>query len=110
LHFKVFGKENFYHDKTEKINQNINFLVYKFLDYITKLNKRKEKKKKTSLCFLREGAPKGMSVRVFPNLRRTHEYRNLPVMQTNSLFYYYFLASFPFSRKEEAFQWEHGNI
>jgi hypothetical protein len=33
-------------------------------------------------------------VRVFPNLRRTHEYRNLPLTQTSSLFISWLLSHF----------------
>jgi hypothetical protein len=29
--------------------------------------------------FKREKAPKGMSPKVFPNLKRTHKYENLPL-------------------------------
>jgi hypothetical protein len=43
---------------------------------------------------------------VLSNLRRMHEYRNLPL---NKQLSFYFLASFPFCRKE-IFPWECGNI
>jgi hypothetical protein len=46
---------------------------------------------------LREGHP-----RMFPNLRRTHEYGNLPL---NKQLTFYFLTSCPFHRKEF-----HGNV
>ncbi len=52
------------------------------------------------------GSPKGVSRRVFPNLKRTHKYGNLPVCKQLS---FNFLTSFPFCRKE-IFPWEHGNI
>jgi len=55
---------------------------------------------------LEGGAPKGMSPRVFPKLRRTHKYSNLPLQKQFSL---YFLTSFPFRRKK-IFPWEHGNM
>jgi hypothetical protein len=35
-----------------------------------------------------------MSLRVFPNLRRTHEYWNLPLTQTSSLFISWLLSHF----------------
>jgi hypothetical protein len=54
---------------------------------------------------LREGQTEAVSPRVFPNLRRTHEYENLPLHKQLS---FYFLASFLFHRKE-IFPWEHGN-
>jgi hypothetical protein len=38
-----------------------------------------------------------MSPRVFPNLKRMHEYENLPLHKGLS---FDFLASFPFRRKE----------
>jgi hypothetical protein len=47
-----------------------------------------------------------VSLRVFPNLRRTHEYRNLPSHKQLS---FYFLVSFSFRRKE-IFPWDYGNI
>jgi hypothetical protein len=50
---------------------------------------------------LREGHP-----RVFPNLRRTCEYRKLLLHKQLS---FDFLASFPFRRKE-IFPWEYRNI
>jgi hypothetical protein len=48
-------------------------------------------------------ALQGVSPREFPNLRRMHEYRNLPLSKQLS---FHFLASFPFCRKE-IFPWEH---
>jgi len=45
------------------------------------------------VCSLEGGAPKGMSLREFPNLRRMHEYWNLPLHKQLS---FYFLASFLF--------------
>jgi len=56
---------------------------------------------------LREGAPEGVSTRVFLNLRRMHEYETSPY--TNKQLAFDFLASFQFHRKEK-FPWEHGNI
>jgi hypothetical protein len=48
-------------------------------------------------------APKALSPRVFPNLRRTHKYWNLPLWKQLS---FNFLASFWFHKKE-IFPWEH---
>jgi len=47
-----------------------------------------------------------MSPRVFPNLRRTHEYRNTPLHKQLS---FYFLHSFSFPKKEiiPLETWEH---
>jgi hypothetical protein len=47
-----------------------------------------------------------MSPRVFPNLKRTHEFENIPLHKGLS---FDFLASFPF-RRNEIFPWECGNI
>jgi hypothetical protein len=52
------------------------------------------------------GAPKGMSLRVFPNLKRMHKYWNLPLPKQLS---FYFLAFFPLLKKEIS-SWERGNI
>jgi hypothetical protein len=52
------------------------------------------------------GAPKGVSLRVFPNLKRMHEYKNLPLHKQLS---FYFFASFPFCKKD-IFPWESGNV
>jgi hypothetical protein len=50
-----------------------------------------------------EGAAlQGVSPRFFPNLRRMHEYRNLPLHKQLS---FYFLTSFLFGKKK--FPWEH---
>jgi hypothetical protein len=51
-------------------------------------------------------APEGVSPRVFLNLRRMHEYSNVPLHEQLS---FDFLTSFPFHRKE-MFALEHGNI
>jgi hypothetical protein len=48
-------------------------------------------------------SPKGVCSKVFLNLKRMHEYRNLPLCKQ---FSFYFLASFSFCRKE-TFPWEH---
>jgi len=53
-------------------------------------------------------APKGVSSRVFLNLRRMQEYGNLGFPSRKQLSFD-FLNSFSFSRKE-IFPWEHGNI
>jgi hypothetical protein len=52
------------------------------------------------------GALEGMRPRVFPNFRRTHEYKTSPSVKGLS---FYFLPSFSFHRKE-IFPWEHENI
>ncbi len=58
------------------------------------------------VCSLEGGPPKGVSPRVFPNLRRTHSYGNLPL---HKQLCFDFLTSFPVCRKE-IFPWEHENI
>jgi hypothetical protein len=40
---------------------------------------------------LREGHSKGMSLRVFPNLCRTHEYENLPLFKQLSFIFPHFV-------------------
>jgi hypothetical protein len=52
------------------------------------------------------GAPKVVSPKVFPNLRRMHKYRNQPLSKQLS---FDFLRSFPCCGKE-IFPWERGNI
>jgi hypothetical protein len=49
------------------------------------------------------GAVEGVSLRVFPNLRRTQKYENLPLHKQLSVD---FLTCFLFRRKE-IFPWEH---
>jgi hypothetical protein len=56
---------------------------------------------------LRKGHLKGVSTRVFLNLRRMHECETSP--STNKQLAFDFIASFQFHRKE-IFPWEHGNI
>jgi hypothetical protein len=46
------------------------------------------------VCSLEGGALEGVSPRVFPNLRRMHEYWNLPLMGSNSLFISLLLSHF----------------
>ncbi len=58
------------------------------------------------MCSPEGGSLKDVSMRVFPNLRRTQEYRNLPLWKQLC---FYFLCSFSFHRKE-IFPWECGNI
>jgi hypothetical protein len=48
-------------------------------------------------CSHEQEALESMSPRVFPNLKRMHEYENLPLHKGLS---FDFLASFPFRRKE----------
>jgi hypothetical protein len=50
------------------------------------------------------GALEGMSPRVFPNLRRTHKYRNTSRSLNNSLFISSFLSHFIEKR------YFHGNV
>jgi hypothetical protein len=52
------------------------------------------------------GPPKGVSLRLFPNLKRTHKYGNLPLCKQLS---FDFFTSFPFCSKV-IFPWERGNI
>ncbi len=58
------------------------------------------------MCSTEGGAPKDVSSKVFPNLRRMHEYKNLPLHKQLS---FNFLTSLLFRRKE-IFPWECGNI
>jgi hypothetical protein len=58
------------------------------------------------LCSPERGALKGMIPRVFPNLRRKHKYKNLPLPKQLS---FYLLPSFSFHKKE-ILPWERGNI
>ncbi len=58
---------------------------------------------------------RGVSMRLFPNLRRTHEYNNLlPFCSKINALLKNFLPSFSFGRKKKYFHgnmpWEHGNI
>jgi hypothetical protein len=56
---------------------------------------------------LEGGVPGGIIPRVFLNLRRMHEYRNLPFLPLCKQLSFDLLASFPFCRKEIIF---HGNV
>jgi hypothetical protein len=58
------------------------------------------------VCSLEGGALEGMSPRVFSNLRRTHEFKNLLLWKQ---FSFYFLPSFSFPIKRNIFMgtWEH---
>jgi hypothetical protein len=58
------------------------------------------------MCTPKGGAPEGVSLRVFSNLRRTYKYRNLPL---HKQLFFYFHTSFP-SHTKEIFPWEHGNM
>jgi hypothetical protein len=56
---------------------------------------------------VRGNSIKGVSMRAFLNLKRTHEYRNL--LPFGKQLSFYFLSSFSFGRKE-IFPWEHWDI